>query len=354
MRWPAISLTLLTIIGCASPRAVERPPALRETFSEVHMGSRARIVIAGVDHATARAAARAAFDRIACLERTLSDWMIDSEVARVAQAVADEPGAIEVSEDLARALSCALVMWQVTDGRFDPALGALTTLWRRAKREGSLPSEAEIALARRATGADALRLEGRTLMINRPGVSLDFGAIGKGWAADEALMVLRAHGCGAALIDFGGDLVSGDAPLGESGWRVRIGTAGDVIRLPPGSAVATSGDAERSLDADGTRRSHLIAPDVGLGVIGIPEITVMVVPHDGTADHLSGACGPGAIADALATALGTSDQAARERLLRHRPEVTVWINDGLGTTRLSPSLGAAVDRAPRSDPALAP
>lgn len=347
--------------------------AERHTFRELHMGCEARIVIACDDAPRAQRAARAAFDRIASLDRTLSDWSDVSETTRLAERMAASGGTEVISEDLAAALGCALQLWHSTDGRFDPSLGALTRLWREARREGRTPPSEQIEAARKATGADAISLADNTVTFARAGIRLDFGGIGKGFAADAALAVLAAEGCPAALVELGGDLVVGAPPPGELGWRVRIDAADSTIILRPHSAVATSGDREQSLDSEAPRRSHILDPRAGFGMMAAPEITVLVEgtactpgrspPHaplaaPPSAPANTASCGPGSIADALATALSVCEPDQRLKLLERFEGASAWtIKDGrverLGEAPM-PRRRAPADQARPPGPAPAP
>jgi thiamine biosynthesis lipoprotein len=120
---------------------------------------------------------------------------------------------------------------------------------------------------------------------------LDFGGIAKGYAADEAVRVLRTHGIHRALVDAGGDLSLGEPPPGEAGWRIemRTGVAGEARKASlvlRNQAVATSGDAYQFFLKDGVRYSHIIEPASGVGVKNSPGVTA-IAPDGATADALA-------------------------------------------------------------------
>ncbi|MEN0020246.1 MAG: FAD:protein FMN transferase, partial [Planctomycetota bacterium] len=134
-----------------------------------------------------------------------------------------------------------------------------------------------------------------------PGMRLDFGGIGKGWAADEAGEVLRKRGVSSFLIDFGGDLLAGDAPPDQpEGWRVRYAsvltgadhgdlfspafapedTGQEIYGFPVplrNGAVATSGSSEQYVSIDNVRYSHVLDPATGLGSTDTLAATVIAV-----------------------------------------------------------------------------
>jgi thiamine biosynthesis lipoprotein len=121
---------------------------------------------------------------------------------------------------------------------------------------------------------------------------LDLGGIAKGYALDEALKVLYAHGLRRALVAGGGDMVAGEPPPGKRGWRIEVAPL-DVTNAPPPcyvslarSGLATSGDLFQHLEIQGQRYSHIVDPRTGIGLTDHSLVTV--IARDGmTADSLS-------------------------------------------------------------------
>jgi thiamine biosynthesis lipoprotein len=276
------------------------------------MGTEARLVFYASDSTVARGAAEAAYERIAEVDRRLSDYRVDSEVARVASAAAGET--VRVSNDFVFVLSRALAAAEVTDGAFDPTAGAVVRLWRETRRTNMLPAEAvrRDALERTGWRNVALDTASRTVRPERTDIRLDFGGIAKGYAADEAIAVLARHGVTRALVDFGGEIVAGNPPPGETGWRVRLdsGIEGDTVLLAAG-AISASGDAEQSVVIDGTRYSHVVDPRTGIGLTHGRSATVRAPA--------------GWLADMLATAATVVDSAGLERLRQAWPEATITV-----------------------------
>ena len=116
-------------------------------------------------------------------------------------------------------------------------------------------------------------------------MALDVGAIGKGYAASEAVETLTRLGVRSALVALSGDLAFSEAPPGERGWRIGVyggEAAGAALRQPlelSHAAVSTSGSIEQHLDADGLRYSHVIDPSSRMGVTD--DLTVTVIARDG-------------------------------------------------------------------------
>jgi len=265
------SSALAVLLFAASAGSLQRFEAV-----EPHMGTLVRIQLYARGEQQAKAAFRAGFDRIAALDDALSDYKPASELNRLPN---------PVSVDLFRVLETSQQLAVETDGSFDVTIGALTRLWRQARREGRIPDPSAIADARSHTGFRKLHLDPatRTVTLDDPALRLDLGAIAKGYAADQALAAIAAAGCPRALVAMSGDLAIGDPPPGRAGWKV---DAGGEVRTLANSAVSTSGDAEQHVDAGGRRYSHILDPVSGLGLTR--SITVTVIARRGIdADSLA-------------------------------------------------------------------
>jgi FAD:protein FMN transferase len=278
------------------------------------MGTVFRIVLHAPSTEIAREGAEAAFARIAALDEALSDYRASSELSRLCARAGGPP--VPVGPDLFAVLTRAEDVALRSRGAFDVTVGPLTRLWRRAFRSGVAPAAEALADARMRVAHGQVRLDPtlRTVALLRPGIQLDLGGIAKGYAADEALAVLRQRGLGAALVAAGGDVVAGDPPPREAGWHVSLAPFGpsgasETILLREG-AVSTSGDAEQWVEIDGRRYSHIVDPRTGWALSG--RRASIVVARDGaTADALATALTVMEVADGLALAESTPGVAAR-------------------------------------------
>ena len=282
----------------------------RFEFAQPHMGTEFVLRLYAKSDREAEQAAEAAFARIAELDGRLSDYQSESELSCLSRS-SGSGEAIRASDDLWRVLSAAEAISKASDGAFDVSVGPYVRLWRRARRTGQLPSSDRLEQARSSVGYQFIELDDadQTVRLTRPNMRLDLGAIAKGYAADEALKVLGSHGVTRALVDAGGDLVIGDSPPGEPGWRIAIaplrkesgdsgqgtGDGRQATEAQPDAAsvlvlsncgVATSGDAYQYVEFDGRRYSHIVDPRTGLGVVGASSVTV-VAPDGMTADAMA-------------------------------------------------------------------
>ena len=253
------------------------------------MGTTVSIVLYASGRAQADAAARSAFARVRDLDRRLSDYDRESELMRASAAAVARP--VRVSADLFEVLSRAQAFGARTGGAFDITSGALTRLWRRARRQAMLPADADVTAARAVTGAHRLRLDpaGPSMRLETAGTHLDLGGIGKGYAADGALAALRNLGVSRALVAAGGDIAIGGAPPETHGWTVAVAPLGGST--PPGvplvlsqAGVSTSGDAEQWVEIGGTRYSHILDPRTGRPLTGRRSVTV--VARDATTSDM--------------------------------------------------------------------
>lgn len=272
--------------GCAS-----EPMQERFEFTRLCMGVQTRIVTHAPTRSAAAAAAARAFERIAALEQAMSDYRPDSELSALcARADAGDHDWQEVSPDLFRALALSQTLARHTDGAFSATIGPAVRLWREARRSGTLPDESARAGAVRLSDWRLLEIdrESRRVRLREPGMRLDLGGIGKGYAAQAALESLTDDGLPRSLVALGGDIAAGEPPPGAEGWRVALRPGLGQLLLA-GGAVSTSGDEEQYVEIGGRRYSHIVDPRTALGVVGGPWVTVLASRGE-YADALATAC----------------------------------------------------------------
>lgn len=239
------------------------------------MGVQARIILYAQSEPAARDAAAAAFDRIAALEQVMSDYRPDSELSQLTQNPPQQ--LLRLTADLYEVLAISEEVSLATAGAFDITIGPVVKLWREARRTGIAPDQPALDAAWAAVGFTYLNLDRftHTATLAVPGMSLDLGGIGKGYAAQRAADLLRENGIERHLVALAGDIVVGDPPLdsqtGEPspGWRIDIhtglGEGPNPHEHPPeralllsNAAVSTSGDSEQFFELGGVRYAHII------------------------------------------------------------------------------------------------
>ena len=267
----------------------------RFEFTRIEMGVEFRIALYASGSEVASNASSAAFDRVRDLNNVLSDYESSSELMRLC--VTSKPGKpVVVSPELMTVLSHSQLVAEASNGAFDVTLGPVTKLWRRARRQMELPAANDLQQARDTVGFLFLKLapQSRSVELLKPSMRLDLGGIAKGYAADEALKVLRSKGITRVLVAASGDIAVGDPPPGKDGWIVAVESltrknVPDLSLKLVNQAVSTSGDAYQSVEIAGRRYSHIVDPKTGLGLEQRSSVTIIAAT--------------GMQADALATAV---------------------------------------------------
>jgi thiamine biosynthesis lipoprotein len=254
----------------------------------------------------------AAFEEIERVEQALSGYRATSEISRINAAAARGP--VVTDPEMFGLVARALDHGRRSDGAFDITVGALVTAWGFFRAGGRFPSPEELARARGAVGWHYVVLdpERRSIRFAAPGIELDLGGIGKGFALDRAARILRRHGVTAALLGAGqSSYYAVGAPPGTEGWPIVVsdprvaGTALSRVVLRDRS-LSTSGSGEQFFELDGVRYSHLIDPRTGEPVRGMLQVTVTT---PSAADS-----------DALATALFVTGPEGAAQLLGQYPD----------------------------------
>jgi thiamine biosynthesis lipoprotein len=286
----SLSITVHLILLAAVAHA---EPPKRFEAKAVHMGTEWRIVAYAADEEKANDATEAAFKRVAELDAVMSDYNPKSELMRLCAANDAAPGKpVPVSDDLLRVLTLAQGVSEQTDGAFDCTVGPVVKLWRTARKTKQLPKADELKAARELVGYKMVGLDpkAKTVTLAKANMRLDLGGIGKGFAADEAMAVLRKKGVQSALIAASGDITVSAAPPDKDSWVVDVAPLTKdgprrALELVNAS-VSTSGDLFQHVEIDGVRYSHVLDPKTGVGLTGRRSATV-IAPHGWQADALT-------------------------------------------------------------------
>jgi FAD:protein FMN transferase len=265
--------------GCGT--ASSAPALQRFEYVELHMACLVRLVFYAANQDSADRAAVAAYRRVAQLEDVMSDYDPKSELSRLCQQPPGTP--VPISRDLFDVLKESQRIAAGSDGAFDVTLGPVIRLWRNARKSHAVPEPAVIQEAKARSGWRNLRLSAhpRSALLLRTNMQLDLGGIGKGYAADQALRVLREHGIRRAMVAASGDIALGAPPPGKPGWRIGIDPLGhptngvERLALLSHCGISTSGDLEQFVDIAGVRYSHIVDPNTGLGLTNRIAVTVI-------------------------------------------------------------------------------
>lgn len=242
----------------------------------------------------ALAVAESALDAIDRLEQQLTVYQDTSEVSRLNRLAATGP--VPVEAGLFDLLSLAKRIHEETDGAHDISAGALVKAWGFFRGPRRVPEPDELAAARSRVGLRHVVLdpEARTVQYRRPGLEINLGSIGKGYALDRAAAVLRdGWGLPGALVHGGTSSVYGlGTPPGEGhGWLVGVQHPWEperrlaLVRLRD-RGLGTSAATFQHLEYNGRKLGHILDPRTGWPAEGLASATV-VAPTAAEADALS-------------------------------------------------------------------
>ena len=286
---PVMSRRDLFLLGGSSP-----PPRDFEVLrlGRPAMGTRFEILLptryrALLEHA------HLALDEIRRVEELMTYFKSTSRVSEINRDAFERPVVVET--ELFELLRRGWELWGETAGAFDLASGALWRCWGFHRRLGRPPSPEDLREALDRSGARHVELDpaGRSVRFRKPGLEINLGSVGKGFALDRAADILRNAGLEEALVHAGNSscLAWGDPAADGSGWRVSVRhptrRGGDCLFLKlRDRGMGTSGIAEQCCEIDGRRYGHILDPRDGRPATRYLNVTV-VAREAALADALS-------------------------------------------------------------------
>ncbi|HMD71282.1 MAG TPA: FAD:protein FMN transferase [Bryobacteraceae bacterium] len=260
----------------------QQPELLRLDKAGDAMGATYSVVLYGRGQAQMEAAADAALDEVSRLDAMLSNYRASSEWSEVNRHAAEAP--VKVSPELFQLLSACVEYSRASEGAFDISVGPLMKLWGFYKGYGSLPKPAEVAAAIGKIGYRHIHLDAAasTVSFDRPGVELDPGGIGKGYAVDRMVDVLRRRGFQIALVAASDSSIygMGAPPTEPRGWRVEIKDPRNARRAAAevflkDMSLSTSGSSEKFFRAEGRTYAHIMDPRTGYPAQGTLAVSIV-------------------------------------------------------------------------------
>jgi len=255
----------------------------------------------------------ALFSELRRLESILSAKREDTNVAEINRRAWETPVTLE--KETTEVLLAALYWSKKTSGLFDPAIGPLVKLWRIGTDEARVPEPAEITHARalvnwqdvilvqnsdttngpiNSEGSTDIRVNtGLSIRFAKKGMSLDFGAIAKGYAADRLATLIREAGIQRAIIDLGGNILVVGNRRNDTDWRIGIrdpetGRGDPILVLQVSdTSVVTSGINERYFLAGDVQYHHILDPRTGFPALSDLVSVTIVAENSMSADALS-------------------------------------------------------------------
>jgi thiamine biosynthesis lipoprotein len=282
----------------------------------------------GQSESVAQAATAAGFAEIRRLEELLSTWVPTSELSRVNTSAGVKP--VYVSPETMTVVQRAIQAAEMTDGGFNITIGPVVDAWNviEGKR---IPTESELEALRPLVDLMSVHVDVRkqTIFLAKAGMRIDVGGIGKGYAADQAVMAMKKAGASAGVVALSGDIKAfGQLPGGK---RFPVG-----IQHPrqeesvlvwidlQDEAISTAGDYERFFERDGVRYHHILDPHTLQPARSCQSVTVVARE--------------GIWADGLDTGIFVMGVESGMRLVEALPDVEAVIVDDEGVVHASSGL----------------
>lgn len=271
---PAIAVALS---GCQSWYQPVKPIVVKR--AQMQMGTLVTITAVAASEPVAQAAASAGFAEIRRLEELLSTWMPGSELSRVNASAGVRP--VPVSPETLAVVQHSLKAAEMTEGAFNIAIGPAVEAWSVTER-ARIPSEAELDSLKPLLDLHAVHIDvrERTIYLEKAGMRIDVGGIGKGYAADQAVLAMKKAGATAGVAALSGDIKTfGQLPGGKQ-FPVAIqhprreGAVLAWIDLQ-NEAISTAGDYERFFEQEGIRYHHILDPRTLQPARGCQSVTVV-------------------------------------------------------------------------------
>lgn len=245
------------------------------------MGTSFDIVGYGAQREQLESAIAGALTEAKRLEELLSNYRPESELSRVNRLSTQD--CMILSSELFQFLSLCCAYSLSSEGAFDITVGPLMKAWGFYKGTGKVPRPEEVIQALAKVGHTNINLdeEKMTVRLAKEGVELDPGGIGKGFAVDKMVEVLRNHEVNSALIIAGGSTIYGlGTPPNKPGWEVTIkdprqpSKVAETLSLKD-EAISTSGNLEKFFWADGKIWGHILDPRTGYPATGTLSVSVI-------------------------------------------------------------------------------
>ncbi|MCG3773663.1 MAG: FAD:protein FMN transferase [Nitrospira sp.] len=325
-----IQTCLLTLLCCVFAGCVWVPTGHESavvTRAQMQMGTVVKITAVARSESIAQGAATAGFAEIHRLEELLSTWIPTSELSRVNTSAGVMP--VSVSPETMTVVQGAIQVAEMTNGGFNIAIGPVVDAWNVIENR-RIPTESKLEDLRSLVNLNAVHTDAQkqTIYLEKTGMRIDVGGIGKGYAADQAVMAMKKAGAVAGVVALSGDIKTFGRLPGGRKFPVGIQhprKEGEVLVFIDleDEAISTAGDYERFFERDGVRYHHILDPrtlqparscqsvtvvaregiwadgfDTGIFVMGVelgmqlvealPDVEAIIVDHEGVVHVSSG------------------------------------------------------------------
>ncbi|MCF6155761.1 MAG: FMN-binding protein [Candidatus Brocadia sp.] len=260
------------------------------------MGTFAEVSVYSSDEKTAGKAIEKALDEMERMDRIMSNYKNNTALSQLNRKAAKSP--FPCQRELLDVIEQSQYYSELSNGAFDITVSPVVALWGFFNEKGHVPSDKEIERLLPAVSYRNIVIRKNndpkkpdTVFLKNTKTQIDLGAIGKGYAVDKALEIIKKFGINNACINLGGNIYVLGTPAGKNEWNIGIQHPRDRNEILgylglKNEATATSGDYERFFIINGKRYSHIIDPRTGRPVNGTIAVTI-VAPTGTEVDALS-------------------------------------------------------------------
>jgi thiamine biosynthesis lipoprotein len=276
------ALAVVIILFFLMQRAANNILVRSDSASIITMDTVAKVAAVAKDRQTAEKAANEALKKIRQLESLMNRYDPNSQLSKVNQLAADE--SVKIDRELFDILRQSIEYSEKTKGAFDITVGPLVDLWKKCAEANSMPTQEQLALVKKQIGCDKLLLDSNEFSVRfaAEGMSLDLGAIAKGFAANLAVAEMKKAGAVGGLVDLGGQISCFGTTERKGKWMIGIQNPAKlednqaVIKLSlNNSAVATSGDYRRFYKIGDKHFSHIFNPVTEKSADELTSVTII-------------------------------------------------------------------------------
>ncbi len=290
----AVAIILFLICGFHSETCAQEIQVEHSRVA-LKMGSRFELIAISPDSSASVNAVNRGYREIDRIEKLISSWNPHSETSRINEAAGAT--AVKVSRELFDLIYRSIKVSKLTKGAYDISFAGMETLWKFERQDLSeLPDSAEVMQAAERVNYQNIILDPKetTVFLKYPGMKIGFGSIGKGYAANQAMKIMKESGISSGMVDAGGDIITWGTDKDGNSWSMGIADPNHHGRIMAwltlqDMALVTSGDYQKFFTYQGRRYGHILDPRSGFPATGLKSVSIL--------------CPDAELADALATAV---------------------------------------------------
>ncbi len=244
------------------------------------MGSRYEITAVHEDKSIAEQSIKAAIQEIERIEQLISSWNPSSQTSEINRNAGLKT--VKVDKELYQLIERSLKVSKLTNGYFNIAFGPLSELWKEYSYENQLPPADKIKAALQLIDVSLIQIdqENQSIFLKEKGMKIGFGAIGKGYSANQAKKIMQELGIQNGMVNAGGDLTVWGKAKNDKAWKIGIADpdkkSGYIAWLElSNTSIVTSGNYEKYVTINGKKYTHIINPKSGMPVEGVKSVTIL-------------------------------------------------------------------------------